>query len=84
MQDGVEVLQFAVHVDHTLDRVALTQITERGRGLLDARGLFGADQCRQVLTQHRLDGAAQQVGDVSADVAYREIGLMHDGEHARG
>jgi hypothetical protein len=52
VQDGVEQPRPALDVYHAFHRIALAQISEGGRQLLDAGGLIHPDQRGQVLPQH--------------------------------
>ena len=72
----------AVNGELQLQRITLSQIAERRRRLLDPGGLRGTDQRRQVSAQNVVDGHAEQIGDVGADLADLEVGLADDGEHS--
>ena len=62
--------------------VAPVEIAHHGRRGLDAGGLVRAQQRGQVVPQDGVEGTAEKVGDVGADLPDLELGLANHGEHA--
>lgn len=74
VQDRVEGPRLTGDFDGDLERVVLAQAAECRGGLLDAAGLLGTDERRQVPALDGVDGTAEQVGNVGADLAHVERG----------